>query len=35
MNEQDKREDRADLIGCNIAVGLIAVIFLLAGFGVV
>ena len=35
MTEQDKRDDREDLIGCNIAVGLIAVLFLLAGFGVI
>jgi hypothetical protein len=34
MTEQDKRDDREDLIGCNVCVGLIAVIFLLAWFGV-
>ena len=34
MTEDEQRDDRTDLIGCNIAVGLIAVIFLLAGFGV-
>jgi hypothetical protein len=28
-------EERAELIGCNVCVGLIAVIFLLAGFGVI
>lgn len=34
MTEQDKRDDREDLIGCNICAALIAVICLLAGFGV-
>ena len=34
MTEDEQRDDREDLIGCNIAVGLIAVISLLAGFGV-
>jgi hypothetical protein len=35
MTEDDKRDDREDLIGCNICVGLIAAICLLAGFGVI
>jgi hypothetical protein len=35
MTEQDKREDREDLIGCNVCAGLFALVTLLAWLGVV
>ena len=34
MSEDEQRDDRADLIGCNICAGLFALVTLLAGFGV-